>query len=701
MKHSIVLKFLALMLACISLVTAVGGIAGIVAMESANLYISGLEILQDREYESISKEIATAYVETFAAQTLGDIPYTLRAELLNDPADRPDTEHWYATISLDGSVLSEEGRQFDAPVFSKEYQIAPLYAIASLLSPEDMLEQDSQPTTKPEFPGEDRAEEDPRASVVPETTVPEDYLYYSEVTSWQNGNRLTYYLYYYQAPEYTVSVRLQEEVLETSALHLLTVLYPHRYTFIAVLALGLLAAAVCTVYLLVAAGHCADDSIRPGGLNRMPLDLYALLASSGIYGLAVLFFNLYDWMDREGPHLGNLSLLAVNLLGICLLGYAFLFAFAAQVKVKDSFWWRNSLLGRLCGYLVRFFRWIRQGLSAFLLMLPVMWQWLTVVAVIAVIILLTFLLATSGSYYRVNALGWLLALEILAAVGVVLYGSYCFGVLFKGAQQMSQGDLGRKIPTKYLKGSFLQFALQLNALSETALISAQKQLQSERMKSELITNVSHDIKTPLTSIINFVDLLQMPHTPQQEQEYLEVLARQSGRMKRLIEDLIELSKASTGNITVHLQEMDAAETANQALGEFSDKLEAAGLSPVFIAPKSAVRMMADGRLVWRVLSNLLSNATKYALPGTRLYVDLMQIEDQVLLSLKNISREPLNIPAEELLERFVRGDAARKGEGSGLGLNIAKNLMEVQGGQLQLLLDGDLFKVTLIFPAAP
>jgi signal transduction histidine kinase len=220
------------------------------------------------------------------------------------------------------------------------------------------------------------------------------------------------------------------------------------------------------------------------------------------------------------------------------------------------------------------------------------------------------------------------------------------------------------------------------------------------MRSELITNVSHDIKTPLTSIINFVDLLQRPHTLEDESAYLEVLSRQTKRMKKLIEDLMELSKASSGNIAVNITRLDAVEAMNQALGEFSDKLELAGLTPVFHQPQEPILMHADGRLVWRVLSNLLSNAVKYAMPGTRIYVDLLQAEDKVVLSLKNISQEALNISAEELMERFVRGDAARKSEGSGLGLNIAKNLMEVQNGHLQLLLDGDLFKVTLIFPAA-
>jgi len=231
-----------------------------------------------------------------------------------------------------------------------------------------------------------------------------------------------------------------------------------------------------------------------------------------------------------------------------------------------------------------------------------------------------------------------------------------------------------------------------------AVMAAQKQLKSERMKTELITNVSHDIKTPLTSIINYVDLLQKPHTEEEQAQYLEVLDRQSQRLKKLIDDLMDMSKASTGNMAVDITLVDAVESVNQALGEFADKLDRAQLTPVFRHTEDSVAMMADGKLVWRVLSNLLSNAVKYAMPGTRLYIDLMQLDDTVVISLKNISREALNVDAEELMERFVRGDDSRNTEGSGLGLNIAKSLMELQKGQLQLLVDGDLFKVTLIFP---
>ena len=197
-----------------------------------------------------------------------------------------------------------------------------------------------------------------------------------------------------------------------------------------------------------------------------------------------------------------------------------------------------------------------------------------------------------------------------------------------------------------------------------------------------------------------MDLLQKPHTPEEGATYLEVLDRQSQRLKKLIEDLMDMSKASTGNMTVEISVVDAVESVNQALGEFADKLEKAQLTPLLRCSQSSMMMKADGKLVWRVLSNLLTNAVKYAMPGTRLYVDLMQADGKVMVSLKNISREELNIDADELMERFVRGDGSRNTEGSGLGLNIAKSLMELQQGQLQLLVDGDLFKVTLIFHQA-
>ena len=217
------------------------------------------------------------------------------------------------------------------------------------------------------------------------------------------------------------------------------------------------------------------------------------------------------------------------------------------------------------------------------------------------------------------------------------------------------------------------------------------------MKTELITNVSHDIKTPLTSIVNYVDLLQKPHTPAEGEQYLEVLARQSQRLKKLTEDLVEMSKASSGSIPVNLAPVNVVELVNQALAEYEEKLQRANLPVVLTAPQPEILVSADGRLFWRVMDNLLGNCVKYAQPGTRVYVDVVKYEKKVMISVKNISQAELNLPAEELMERFVRGDSARNTEGSGLGLNIAKTLMSLQKGKLNLVIDGDLFKAVLLF----
>ena len=430
---------------------------------------------------------------------------------------------------------------------------------------------------------------------------------------------------------------------------------------------------------------------------------------------------------------------------ICLVIVAFLFACAAQFKTPNGYWWRNTLCGwffrlcyviscwleralgpilgrilsklwkltvlawqffcRACVWVYHFtenalgwlfatlgkaFRWVGSKIVNFFSLLPLMWQWL--VAGAAMLLTVTFALLTRSE--------GMLVLSLCVSFAVVLYGASCFGTLLDAAKRMGKGDLETKVSDKNMIGAFKDFAGDLNALADVAVVAARNQLKSERMKTELITNVSHDIKTPLTSIINYVDLLQKPHSSEEQEMYLEVLSRQSGQLKKLIEDLMEMSKASTGNMAVDITAVNAVEAINQALGEFADKFEKVQLTPVFRQPEEPVYMKADGRLAWRVLSNLLSNAYKYALPGTRLYIDLMELDGKVLISLKNISREELNVSADELLERFVRGDISRNTEGSGLGLNIAQSLMELQKGQLQLLVDGDLFKVTLVFASA-
>ena len=222
------------------------------------------------------------------------------------------------------------------------------------------------------------------------------------------------------------------------------------------------------------------------------------------------------------------------------------------------------------------------------------------------------------------------------------------------------------------------------------------------MQNELITNVSHDIKTPLTSIINYVHLLQHVEDPEQAKKYIAVLEKQSKRLQKLTEDLIEASKASTGNITVNIMPNDLHELLEQAVGEYSDRFDACKLEIVTNIPESARSVMADGRLLWRVFSNLFSNLVKYAQPETRVYINSVRtIDNNIMISIKNVSREALNISAEELTQRFVRGDESRHSEGSGLGLNIVENLVHLQNGYFNIVIDGDLFRTNIILPAKP
>ena len=230
-------------------------------------------------------------------------------------------------------------------------------------------------------------------------------------------------------------------------------------------------------------------------------------------------------------------------------------------------------------------------------------------------------------------------------------------------------------------------------------------MKDERLKADLITNVSHDIKTPLTSIINYIDLIKRENVKDQKVlEYIEVLDAKSQRLKQLTDDLVEASKISSGNIVLQWERINLIELLNQTIGEFSEKFEQKSLYPVLRATPNSVYINADSRRIWRVMENLFNNIFKYALPGTRVYIDTEIVENPenqekwVILSLKNISANPLKVKPEELTERFIRGDESRTTEGSGLGLSIAKNLTEIQNGYFEIVMDGDLFKVNLSFP---
>ncbi len=268
----------------------------------------------------------------------------------------------------------------------------------------------------------------------------------------------------------------------------------------------------------------------------------------------------------------------------------------------------------------------------------------------------------------------------------------------KAAKAIANGDFSKPLDISKLLLFFKQHGNDLNNVSNGIEAAVSEKMKSERFRTELITNVSHDIKTPLTSIINYVDLLQKEDIDNANvQEYLEVLKRQSARLKKLIEDLMEASKASTGSIKVELEELDAAVMISQIAGEYQEKFQKKNLDLMIQNDVSPVLIKADGRHLWRVFDNLMNNINKYAQPGTRVYVDIIPKESGAIITFKNISECPLNISSEELMERFVRGDSSRNTEGSGLGLSIAESLMKLMNGTMKLSVDGDLFKVTLEF----
>ena len=297
--------------------------------------------------------------------------------------------------------------------------------------------------------------------------------------------------------------------------------------------------------------------------------------------------------------------------------------------------------------------------------------------------------------------GLLVILVNGAALVLLCRWTASFARLRRGSRAIAAGDLNYRVDTARMPADLRAYAEDLNNISIGLAGAVDEKMKSERFKAELITNVSHDLKTPLTSIINYVNLLKTTQqTDPKAAEYIEVLDRNSQRLKKLTEDLVEASKASTGVLSVSREKIGMSQLLDQALGEWTEKLEERKLTVVTTVPEGETWVYADGRHLWRVIDNLLSNCAKYAMEGTRIYVELSRGKGQVTLSVKNVSREALNVPAERLMERFVRGEESRSSEGSGLGLSIARSLTELQGGEFRLTVDGDLFKAEVTLPQA-
>jgi signal transduction histidine kinase len=272
-----------------------------------------------------------------------------------------------------------------------------------------------------------------------------------------------------------------------------------------------------------------------------------------------------------------------------------------------------------------------------------------------------------------------------------------FNAIKDGVERIKNGEIHHNIEVAG-EGEFAKLASNINSITDGLEKAVDSRLQSERLKTELITNVSHDIRTPLTSIITYVDLLKREKDPEKMVEYIEVLDQKSNRLKVLTDDLFDAAKASSGNIPVQLERIDIGSLITQGLGEVSEKIEEMELDFRFNVPKEKTYIIADGKLLWRSIENVLSNIFKYALKGSRVYVNIEDVGNEVLLTFKNISAYELNIPADELMERFKRGDESRTSQGSGLGLSIAKSLIDLQKGKFMIEIDGDLFKSMIYMP---
>ena len=434
----------------------------------------------------------------------------------------------------------------------------------------------------------------------------------------------------------------------------------------------------CFCFSMASAGHWqSHEGIHLTWLDKIPADVWLLALLSA-------FFIGWDTFYLEwGRVIFCAALIPVMLLFLCV--------FAAQCKAGTVI--RGSLTARVLRLLWRILRgtalWLRRIATG----IPLVWKTALVTAALA---FLEFILYVSPS--RDPLFLVVKVLEILAVLAIALN----LRTLEKNGEQLSEGDLSTPVDTKRLFGAFRRYGQAMNRLQSGMESAVQEQMRAERMKTELITNVSHDIKTPLTSIVNYVDLLKKEDIPSPAaREYITVLDRQSKRLKKLTEDLVEASKASSGALPVDLQPTDVSVLFSQITGEYQDRLADCHLTLVTQPPAGQPVVLADSKLLIRVMDNLVSNICKYAMPETRVYVSGVTADGQMTMSFKNVSRAELNISPDELMERFVRGDTSRHTEGSGLGLSIARSLVQLMGGTFRLSIDADLFRADVTLPLVP
>lgn len=527
-----------------------------------------------------------------------------------------------------------------------------------------------------------------------------DNFVHNIILYWDGEYSVSTYDHYSEYDPVVVKVYIPYKLTMPDDLYMQNIILNLAYTFrywIYIIGLAALAIGIFSfVILMESVGHRPyDEKVQPGWGTWIPIDLLA----AGFFLASFLCFQFAVESIYYDLSFMSALMIAASIVAISIMGIGVCMSFAVRVKLGE--WWKNSVL-----YYALCIAWkilkelgkVLRKLSILLVKIPLIWKtaagFIGLSFVEFIVIMITWW--ESDNYF----VFWIL--EKIVLFPVILYIALMLKKLQKAGKAIAAGDLSYQVDTEHMLPDFKAHGENLNQIGVGMTVAVEHRLKSERMKTELITNVSHDIKTPLTSIINYSDLIgKEPCDNPKITEYADVLHRQSERLKRLIEDLVEASKASTGNLEVLLAPCEVGVMMTQAIGEYEQRLENSQLTLMTAQPEEPVRIMADGRRLWRVFDNLMNNICKYGQPGTRVYFTLEATAEEAVIAFKNTSRDPLNLSSEELMERFVRGDSSRNSEGNGLGLSIAKSLTELQKGSMELTVDGDLFKVILRFPRIP
>ena len=471
-----------------------------------------------------------------------------------------------------------------------------------------------------------------------------------------------------------------------SEVALITVAYQNRILIIPGLAVSMLAALAFLIFLMATVGVRRDQM----WLKRIFPDLALCIMILIIMIDSTVLTKATQYIRGTSLEMLVVIITAGMVASIAVTG--FLIFFAARVKLGK--WWESTIIYKVLRVLFGVSKWIIIRVCKCVFVITEVWKIMLLFAICAIV---NFIVSMNMYLDGFACFIWFAG--ALATGAVLAYTSVRLKKLKTAAEHLAGGDFDYKVDEDGMFLDLREHAENLNSIGKGMALALEEKMKSERLKTELITNVSHDIKTPLTSIINYVDFLKNDGITEEERSrYIEVLDRQSQRLKKLIEDLIEASKDATGNVKLDMQPCDVGMMMSQVMGEYQEEAESAGLEMILKKPDEPVRIMADGRRMWRVLDNLMNNICKYSQPDTRIYQSLEEKGGKAVITYRNISRYELDISAEELMERFVRGDSSRHTEGSGLGLSIAKSLTIMQGGEFELYLDGDLFRVDIRFP---